>query len=93
MMKADLIGFLKPLWKTVFNVIAKGLYSENLEDFYAILNTTTTASALTGSQASTLINLVIEMIAKKELVKLPKVMQRNLKAVILRFALLCLVLK
>jgi len=86
MLKADLIGFLKPLWKTIFNVLAKGMYSENLEDFYAVLNTTTTASSLTGSQASVLINLVIEMIAKKELVKLPKVMQRNLKAVILRFA-------
>uniref|UniRef100_A0A914Y6U5 HEAT repeat-containing protein 1 n=1 Tax=Panagrolaimus superbus TaxID=310955 RepID=A0A914Y6U5_9BILA len=83
--EADLAGFLKPFWATLLNIYNHGVEDEDFSDLMAVFDVTTEANQLSSRQASDLMNLVVQNLVENENIKIPKTLQRNLKAVILRF--------
>lgn len=86
MMKVDMTFFLKGLWNNLFSILSSGIYPDNVEDFYSILELTTTPSLLTKVQAFGLFDIVLKLMKEGSLIKIPKGLQKNLRLAILRFA-------
>jgi uncharacterized membrane protein YhiD involved in acid resistance len=84
-METDLAGFLKPFWATLLTIYNQGVEDEDLSDLIATFDVTTISSQLSSRQATDLMTLIIENIIQNDSIKFPRTLQRNLKAVILRF--------
>uniref|UniRef100_A0A7E4ULQ3 HEAT repeat-containing protein 1 n=1 Tax=Panagrellus redivivus TaxID=6233 RepID=A0A7E4ULQ3_PANRE len=82
----DLTGFLVPLWRALFDLTNREVTDDELSTFYSVFELTTESNMMSPRQARDLVALVLELIAAKEVTKLPKVLAHNLKSVILRFA-------
>uniref|UniRef100_A0AC34F5W6 Uncharacterized protein n=1 Tax=Panagrolaimus sp. ES5 TaxID=591445 RepID=A0AC34F5W6_9BILA len=83
--EADLAGFLKLFWATLLNIFNQEVEDEDFSELMAIFDVTTVANQLSPRHAYDFMALVIENLVQNKNIKIPKTLQRILKAVILRF--------